>query len=78
MTLWEFEAFIDGYGERLKERSSDCIMTGYYAAYYLTAGKRAQPPDVLISRLSGKKQSDEEGLRQIELAKELERRRNNG
>ena len=50
-------------------------MTGYYAAYYTNGGKKAKSPNDLIKKLYVKAQSIEEGMRNIERLKALERKR---
>lgn len=52
-------------------------MTGYYAAYYNNAGKKAKNPNELIKNLFARKQSVEEGLDNIKRIKELEQRGQN-
>jgi len=53
-------------------------MTGYYAAYYTNGGKKAKSPNELIKKLYATKQSFEDGLRDIEKLKEIEKARENG
>jgi hypothetical protein len=52
-------------------------LTGYYSAYYQNAGKKAKNPNELIKELyktQSSKQTFEEGLKEIEKLKELEKR----
>jgi len=51
------------------------ILTGYYAAYYTNGGKKAKNPNELIKKLYAKKQSFEDGLKDIERLKEMEKAR---
>ncbi len=73
MELWEFNAFMQGCEVRRKTDTANCILTGYYGAYYANGGRKAKSPDELIRRLFQKKQSFEEGLREIQRIKNLER-----
>ena len=50
-------------------------MTGYYAAYYTNGGRKAKSPTDLIKRLYVKQQSIDEGMRDIERLKALERKK---
>ncbi len=65
------------YEERRKNDTANAIMTGYYAAYYNNAGKKAKNPNELIKNLFARKQSVEEGLDNIKRIKELEQRGQN-
>lgn len=58
--------------EKQKEQTVNAIMTGYYSAYYTNASKKVKSPEELISKLYTKKQSYEDGLRDIERLKKLE------
>lgn len=65
-----------GYEQSRKQHDIDSILTGYYCAYYNNGGKRAKPPSELIRTLFVKKQSFEDGLKDIERVKEVDRRSN--
>lgn len=79
LELWEYNTFIGAYEENKKAAVANAILTGYYSAYYTNAGKKAKSPDELIKKLYAKKQSAEDGLRDIEKFKRIEERRlNNG
>lgn len=67
---------MEGFEIRENRRTADCILTGYYCAYYTNGGKKAKSPKELISSLHRKRQSRDEGFRDIERIKQLERRRN--
>jgi len=54
---------------------ANAILTGYYAAYYTNGSKKAKNPNELIKKLYAKKQSFEDGLKDIERLKELEKTR---
>lgn len=64
---------MDGYGVRVKSETAQAILTGYYTAYYMNGGKKAKSPDRLIKSLYQGKQSQEEGMREIERIKKLEK-----
>lgn len=66
---------MQGCEDLRKDETANAIMIGFYAGYYVNGGKKAKPPRDLIQRLYIKKQSREEGLREIERVKELERHR---
>ena len=76
MELWEYNVFVSAFQEKQKGDTAKAIMTGYYAAYYTNGGKKAKKPDELIKKLYSKKQSFEDGLKDIERLKELEKARN--
>ncbi len=76
LELWEYNAFISAYEERRKVDAANAIMTGYYAAYYTNAGKRAKSPNELIRQLFSRKQTQGEGMQDIERFKKAEQRRN--
>ena len=71
--MWEYNVYISACYEKQKNDTANSIMTGYYTAYYTNSGKKAQNPNELIKKLYAKKQSFEDGLRDIERFKELER-----
>lgn len=73
MTLWEYNSYMQGQELVQKQQTAACILTGYYAAYYVGGGKKAKNPNDLIGRLYAKKQSFEEGLMEIQRIKEMER-----
>lgn len=72
MTLADYNSYMEGCEERVRRDISNCILTGYYVAYYMNGGKK-KSPDVLIRRLYSEKQNTDEGLRQIEHIKTLEK-----
>ncbi|MDR1905396.1 MAG: hypothetical protein LBQ27_00565 [Clostridiales bacterium] len=72
MELWEYNLFAEGCEERRKNDIVNCILTGYYGAYYNNNGKKAQKPSELINKLFQKKQSLSEGLEAIKAIKEKE------
>lgn len=74
LELWEYNAFVGAYEERRKLDTANAVMTGYYAAYYNNAGKKAKNPNEIIKKLFSRKQSFEEGLRDIERVKQAEQR----
>nr|DAW45976.1 MAG TPA: hypothetical protein [Bacteriophage sp.] len=76
MQLWEYNAYMEGYEQSRKQHDIDSILTGYYCAYYNNGGKKAKPPNELIRNLFVQKQSFEDGLKDIERVKEIERRNN--
>ena len=76
MELWEYNACMRGMRERRKQAAADCIVTGYYCAYYLCGGKQAKPPKVLIESICAEPQSRAEGMEMIRKIKEMDRRRN--
>lgn len=62
-----------GYSIRQKQEISNCILTGYYSAYYMNGGKKAKSPNELIKNVykENVKQDVNEGLKQIERIKKL-------
>ena len=72
LELWEFNSYADGGAEREKKDAANCILTGYYCAYYSNGGKKAKSPNELIKKLYTKKQSLSEGLKEIERIKKSE------
>lgn len=75
LELWEFNVYVSARQELRKNDAAQAILTGYYAAYYTNGGKKAKNPNELIQKLYVKKQSLENGLREIERLKELEKER---
>lgn len=75
MRLWEYNAYMLAQEEAGKRDTVNAIMTGYYAAYYTNGGRKAKNPNELIRRLYAKKQSLEDGLRDIERVKALDRKK---
>lgn|GEM_PF-1705939 len=76
LELWEYNNFILAGENRQKREISSAILSGYYTAYYMNGGKKAKSPNDLIKDLYSKKpvrQSFEQGLKDIERLKELER-----
>jgi len=76
LELWEYNTVVTGYQERQKSEISNAILTGYYAAYYMNGGKRAKNPNELIKQMYTQKhpkQSFEDGLRNIERIRRLEK-----
>ena len=64
--------FVHGMQERQKQDVASAILTGYYSAYYNNGGKKVKKPHELIQSLYTKKQSFEEGLKDIERLKKAE------
>ena len=75
MRLWEYNAYMLAQEEAGKRDTVNAIMTGYYAAYYTNGGRKAKNPNELIHKLYAKKQSLEDGLRDIERVKALDRKK---
>ena len=75
LELWEYNIYVQAFGEQQKYQTAQAIMTGYYAAYYTNGGKKAKKPDELIKKLFIKKQNLDEGLKAIERLKEMEKSR---
>ena len=75
MELWEYNVYVSAFQEKQKNDVANAILTGYYAAYYTNGGKKAKNPNELIKKLYAKKQNFNEGLRDIERLKELEKAR---
>lgn len=73
LTLAEYNMYIDGYGIRAKDDTAHSILTGYYAAYYINGGKKAKSPNDLIKSLYSKQQSRDDGIKEIERIKRLEK-----
>lgn len=67
--------YLAAYRERQKAEEVNAILTGYYAAYYTNGGKKAKNPKELIRKIYAKKQSLEDGLREIEKLKKAEERK---
>jgi len=78
LELWEYNAFMSTTQELQKQDIANAILTGHYTAYYINAGKKAKNPNELISEMYKKKaakQSVNEGLRDIERLRQLEKLR---
>lgn len=76
LELWEYNTYIIAFQDSQKSDISNAILTGYYTAYYMNGGKKAKNPNELIKEVYSqkpKKQSFEDGLRDIERLRELER-----
>jgi hypothetical protein len=73
MELWEYNTVISTLQEKHKCETANAILTGYYVAYYMNGGKKAKNPNELIKSMYTKKQSLEDGLRDIEKLKKTER-----
>ena len=74
--MWEYNTYVLAYQDRQKSEISNSILTGYYTAYYMNGGKKVKNPNDLIKELYSKKpqkQSFEEGLKDIERLRELEK-----
>ena len=65
--------YMQGYEIKLKQDTANCILTGYYCSYYMNSGKHAKDPNELIRKMFTKKQSMEDGLKDIARIKKLER-----
>ena len=74
MELWEYNTYIIAFQDKQKGDTVTAILTGFYAAYYTNGGKKAKSPNELIKKLYAKKQSLDDGLRDIERLKELEKK----
>ncbi|MCL2234366.1 MAG: hypothetical protein FWC02_01645 [Firmicutes bacterium] len=74
MELWEYNTYLSSYENKQKSDISNAILIGYYAAYYTNGGKKAKSPNELIKQMyvKVKKQSFEEGLKEIEKIRALE------
>lgn len=70
--------YMEGYNLKSKNDTANAILTGYYAAYYTNGGRKAKSPNELINSLYSKKQSRDEGLKEIERIKKLEQGGNYG
>ena len=76
LELWEYNAYVSAHEDKQKNEISQAILTGYYTAYYMNGGKKTKNPNDLIKEMYDKKpqkQSFEDGLRDIERLRELER-----
>ncbi|MCL2797032.1 MAG: hypothetical protein FWD58_03135 [Firmicutes bacterium] len=73
LELWEYNRYLLAYQEKSKNDTAQAIMIGYYCAYYTNGGKKAKKPGDLINKLYSRKQNLEDGLRDIERLKELEK-----
>lgn len=76
LELWEYNAYLSAYEAKQKQDISNAILTGYYAAYYTNGGKNAKSPNDLIKQIyvpKSSKQSFEDGLKDIERLRELEK-----
>jgi len=72
LELWQYNILIRAYEEKRKEKVLDCILIGYYTAYYLNGGKKAKKPRDLANLMFKEKQNLEEGFKQIDLLKKKE------
>lgn len=75
LTLAEYNMYVEGYALKAKDDTAHSILTGYYAAYYINGGRKTKSPNDLIKALYAEKQSREDGLKEIERIKNLEKRR---
>ena len=73
--MWEYNIYVSALQDKQNGDTANAIMIGYYVAYYTNGGKKAKSPNELIKELYSKKQSFEDGLRDIERLKELEKAR---
>lgn len=74
LDLYEYNIYISAVQDKQKNEMANAIMIGYYTAYYTNGGKKAKNPNELIKKLYAKKQSLEDGLRDIERLKESEKK----
>ena len=65
--------FLIGCEEIGKRDAIQAILIGYYSAYYINGGKKTKNPNDLIRKLYAKKQSFEDGLRDIQRLKEMKK-----
>ena len=75
LELWEYNAYLTAYQENRKTDVANAILTGYYAAYYTNGGKKTKNPDDLIKKLYSHRQSLEDGLKDIERLKKIEKQK---
>lgn len=56
MERWQFNACIQGYGDRCNDETVLCVYTGYWSAYY-NNNRKAKPPQKVIQQIlaSGEK-----------------------
>lgn len=71
MSLSEYNYFIEGKEQARRYESADCILTGYYAAYYVNGGNKARKPRELIDLIFCEKRSYADDAELIEKAKAL-------
>ena len=74
--MWEYNTYIAAHEDKQKSEISQAILSGYYTAYYLNGGKKTKSPNDLIKEMYNKKsqkQSFEDGLRDIERLRQLEK-----
>lgn len=50
MSLWEYNACMKAAATRQSDRVAGAVLTGYYAAYYMSA-KKPKAPDRVIAAL---------------------------
>lgn len=67
---------MNGCEERIKNDIINCILTGYYVAYYINSGRKAKSPKELIQQLFRKKETFEDGMMAINRIKKLEEAKN--
>ena len=72
MSLSEYNNYMNGCEEKIKNEIINCILTGYYVSYYMNSGRKAKSPKELIQQLFRKKETFEDGLKAINRIKELE------
>ena len=73
LEVWEFNSYMNGCTDAKKADVFNAILGGYYASYYLSAGKKAKRPDEIINKIYPKSnQTFADGMAQIAKIKELE------
>lgn len=71
MSLWEYNYYAEGKLIARKNESVNCILTGYYAAYYVNGGNKARKPKELIELIFGKVNSYQDSADDIYKTKAL-------
>lgn len=71
MSLYEYNYYAEGVSIARKNESVNCILTGYYAAYYVNGGNKARKPKELIELIFGKENSYRDSAEDINKTKAL-------
>lgn len=71
MSLCEYNYFIEGKERARRYKSAECILTGFYAAYYVNGGNKARKPRELIDSLCGEKKTYADNAAMIDKTKSL-------
>lgn len=72
MHLWEYNSFAKGFELKQKQKSSECVLTGYYSAYFINSKKPKSPNDI-IAELYKKPLDISNELEKIKRIKELDK-----